>query len=41
MAWYTLETLRWEHPNIFNVCLAIFQHYAWKGYKNYKTRQSL
>ena len=32
MAKHTLKILRCEHRKIFKVCLAIFQHYAIKGY---------
>ena len=34
MAKHTLKILRCEHRKIFKVCLAIFQHYAIKGYKS-------
>ena len=33
MAKHTLKILRCEHRIIFKVCLAILQHYAWKGQK--------
>ena len=32
MAKRTLKILRPSHHKTFNVCLAIFQHYAWKGW---------
>ena len=32
MAKYTFKILRCSHRKIFKVCLAILQHYAWKGY---------
>ena len=31
MAELTLKILRYSHRKIFEVCLAILQHYAWKG----------
>ena len=31
MAKHTLKILRCSHRKIFKVCLAILQHYAWKG----------
>ena len=31
MAKHTLKILQCWHRTIFKVCLAIFQHYAWKG----------
>ena len=31
MAKHTLKILRCSHHKIFKVCLAILQHYAWKG----------
>ena len=34
MAKHTLKILRCEHCKIFKVCLAIFQHYAWKVKSN-------
>ena len=34
MAQHTFKILRCEHRKIFKVCLAILQHYAWKGYKS-------
>ena len=31
MAKHTLKILRYKHRKIFKACLAILQHYAWKG----------
>ena len=34
MVKHTLKILWCEHRKIFEVCLAIFQHYEWKGWVN-------
>ena len=34
MAKHTLKIMLRSHRNILKVCLAIFQHHAWKGQNN-------